>query len=201
MLLAIAVVASGLAGLVYEMDREERDRQAVRALIADIERAPRAPRESRPLSSAHSGQASAGGEPAGDGLQAALDRLARIQDLRILPADVDIQADTTTVDYAILGTPLSGDPPPPSGGRFEFRRGPDGWHVEKNLFLEDAPPAGRQPRRAHRHTREGLWARLGTIAVLALLACLIVAAQPMIARAIPARITRRSTARPPSGPR
>lgn len=192
-LLAIAAVAGGLAVLVYELDAEERDRHAVQAILSDVERKLRAHDGSAWLLSEGAlppGQAHPGDEPAHEGIRADLDRLAHLDRLQILPGDVDIHADTATVGYGILGTSRLGDPPAPRGGQFEFRRGGEGWYLAANRFLDEPPQAGGSRGPVHRHSHAGLWARLGGIAVLALLGRAFLLIQPVVARALRTRRVR-----------
>lgn len=192
-LLAVAAVAGGLAGLSHVLDAEARDRQAVRAFVWDMEKKLRA----------HNGAALFLGEGAStpeqsqpgparahDWLRADVDRVAHLEALQILPGDVDVHAETATADYTVAGRTLPGDPPVPRRGRLVLRRTPEGWRLVANRILEEpeddagpaAPTTGSQPRVHQQHTHQRLTARLGSIAVLALLGSAFFLIQPFVTR-------------------
>ncbi len=189
-LLAIAVAAGGLAVLVYRGDADQRDREAVSAIVSDMESKLRARVEGAyPAELAHPGDALAQ-----EKLRADLDRLAHLDRLRILPGDVEVRGGAATVDYGIVSSRRLGDPPPPGGGRFVFERGSQGWHLAANRFFAEAPQRGGS-RRRHEHSHAGLSGRLAAIAALALLAGAFLLVQPVVRRAGRARTTPRSRRR------
>lgn len=200
-LLAIGAVAGGLAVLSHVLDAEARDRQEVRAFVWDMEKELRAHDEAALFlgeGASTPGQSQPGPSRAQDSLRADLDRVAHLEALQILPGDIDVHGETATADYTVAGRTRPGDPPIPRRGRLALRRTPEGWRLAANRFLHEpeddagpaAPTTGSLPR-VHHHTHQRLTARLGTIAVLALLGSAFFLIQPFVTRTTRGRRFRR----------
>lgn len=183
--------AAGASGLVVQaLAQGQRDRRAVRNLMRDIETRIRSHDGSAWLLTERGflpGEAHPAVEPAHERLRTDLDRLAHVDDLRLLVQDVEIDRDTAWIDYQVEGRARPGDPPPPTTGRFTLRRTTDGWALEASRFGESlqmpgAAAAGGDPARQARPGRaDTLAARLLVIAGLAASAGAALLAHPRLA--------------------
>lgn len=194
MLLAIAAAVGGFAVLIYELDAEQRDREAVSVIVSNMESKLRAARWEWPAS--ERGRVGAG--------QRVCERRSCAREARGRPRPPGPHREAVdppgrcrsprrrngTVSYGVVGMPPPGDPPAPRGGQFLLQRGPEGWQLTANRFFDEVPQTGGSRRRRHRHGHAGLSGRLAAIAVLALLAAASFLVRPVAARAVRARRTR-----------
>lgn len=126
---------------IHTLSQEERDRRAVRALVWEIERKVRAHDAWLLVEGAvPPGEPHPAIEPAHERLRNDLERLAHLQDLRIVIRDIRVQGDTAWVDYRVEGRP---DPARGASdltaGRFTMRRKNGGWALDANRFGEGLP--------------------------------------------------------------
>ena len=198
LLLALGATTGTVAFVVSQMDQRERDWRAVVGAVADIERKLRV----------HDGglwflveEGLPPGphpdiEPVHERIQAELERLAHLEDARLVVEHVDLGLDTATVDYRIEASPVQGDSgahklrvrerPAPEAGQFTFRRGKDRWILSGHRFLEAAQAKGTINRVRSRQHTIALW--LGVTAAVALVLAAALLLLP---------IARRAGAKPP----
>jgi hypothetical protein len=189
LLLAIAAVSGALAYAVSELQQQERDGHAIRAVVAEIER------QSRNhvigywllVEGVHGAAAP---DPAKEGphrdLLQDLERLGHVDDLRLLVLHVDVTDASATADYLVHGSPRSGDPPAPAGGQFSFRRGEKGWLLDGYRLWEtatDLPTSPDGAQHGHQERMTTLVAALIAVAALASLAGGILLVLPWLANA------------------
>ena len=189
-LLAVAgaAAASGVVG--QELAQEERDRHAVREVIWKIQTKIRSHDGTAWVLSEMGfppAQAHPALEPAHEQLRVDLDRLAHVEGLRLVEQDIEIEGDAARVHYRLEGRARRGDPEPPAGGQFTFRRTADAWVLAGNQFgVVDsrsgaAPPGGNLAWHVP-WWRADAWAvRLFAVAGLAALAGAAALAHPLLA--------------------
>lgn len=142
-LLAASLGAGGL-WVLRELSQEERDRHALQQAVWDIEQKLRRHDAGMWLlaeGELPDGHKHAAGVPGHERLRDDLDRLAHLENLRLGVRDIRIARDVAFADYVIEGrASRAGDPEPPRGGRFSFRRASDRWLLSGNRF--DVAAAG-----------------------------------------------------------
>jgi hypothetical protein len=148
-LLMIGAVAGLIAVLVGEFGQPERDRHALQRMMRDIERKLQAHDGSQWLiveGGFVPGVPHPELEPVHEQLQADLERLAHLADLKLVVEDVEVGDEAATVDYRVESAHAWKDEPPvPRTGRFAFRRGHEGWALVGHSFRET--PKGTERRR------------------------------------------------------
>lgn len=136
-LLAASVGAVAL-WVLRELSQEERDRHAVQQAVWDIERKLRrhdAGMWLLPEGELPDGHKHAAGAPGHERLRDDLDRLAHLENLRLVVREIRIDKDAAFADFVVKATTSrAGDPEPPPGGRFSFRRAGNRWLLSGNRF-------------------------------------------------------------------
>lgn len=143
--LLILATAGGASWVVHELGQEERDRHGIQEKVWEIERKLRTHDAGLwllPEGELPDGHKHATGAAGHEGLRADIERLAHLENLRLVVREIGISGDAAFADYGIEATgSRRGDPEPPPGGRFSFRRAGDRWLLSANRFDEMA--AGR----------------------------------------------------------
>ena len=139
MAIGVAIALAGLGVAYHEMSANARESHALRSELDALERAIRAHDAAiwRRVEAEHDG----GAVPDEDRhrqLLADFDRLGHLERFAMEPLKVDISGDTALVGYRVEGRSVRrGDPPAPTGGEFEFKKGADGaWRVTSHRLFE-----------------------------------------------------------------